>query len=78
MKQYELEKKMDLEQALQLHYLIGKRIFERSHNMSEGVRTVLIDKDEEPKWKPKTIKGEFDVDFFFTEREDEARLNFNK
>lgn len=74
MKQYEMEKSMSLENAMQLHYLLGKRIFERSNDMSEGVRTVLIDKYDKPQWIPATVNEKVDVDFYFTKRKNEDEL----
>ncbi len=45
---------LDLEAALKLEFRIAQRIV-RGHDYYEGVRTVLIDKGETPRWRPPTI-----------------------
>jgi enoyl-CoA hydratase len=44
----------DLEQALVLEYRLTQH-FMRAADFYEGVRAVLIDKDQEPRWQPATL-----------------------
>ncbi|XP_067124574.1 3-hydroxyisobutyryl-CoA hydrolase, mitochondrial isoform X2 [Centruroides vittatus] len=46
--------KMTLQEALNMEYRLSQR-FIKDHDFFEGVRAVLIDKDNSPKWKPSTI-----------------------
>jgi 3-hydroxyisobutyryl-CoA hydrolase len=48
-------------------------------DFSEGVRAVLVEKDNNPKWMPRTIQ-EVDsnkISQYFTELQPEYELNFN-
>jgi enoyl-CoA hydratase len=54
LRQMQLGPTLDLDAALQLEYRIGQRVV-RGHDYYEGVRTVLIDKDDEPRWSPAEI-----------------------
>jgi enoyl-CoA hydratase len=44
----------DLEQALALEYRLTQH-FMAAHDFYEGVRAVLIDKDQTPRWRPPTL-----------------------
>ncbi|CAG0915732.1 unnamed protein product [Notodromas monacha] len=59
-------KKLDLKQSLELEYIMGQH-FCADHDFYEGVRAVLIDKDNAPKWKPATLAEVSDekVESFF-------------
>lgn len=50
----------------------------RGHDFYEGVRAIIIDKDQSPKWKPATLEdvsaGDVDV-YFATLGEDELSFN---
>lgn len=46
----------NLEACLQVEYRIVCRII-RAHDFFEGVRAVVIDKDQTPRWSPPTLEG---------------------
>ncbi|XP_067300427.1 3-hydroxyisobutyryl-CoA hydrolase, mitochondrial [Pseudorasbora parva] len=46
--------KMSLQEVLVMEYRLSQACM-RSHDFYEGVRAVLIDKDQSPKWKPSTL-----------------------
>jgi enoyl-CoA hydratase len=39
-----------------MEYRIGARVVQR-HDFLEGVRAVIVDKDNAPKWDPPTLEG---------------------
>jgi len=45
---------LDFEACMQIEYRIVNRIV-RGHDFTEGVRAVIIDKDNAPRWEPSTI-----------------------
>jgi len=45
---------VDLLEALKMEYRLSQRCCEK-HDFVEGVRALLIDKDNNPKWKPPTV-----------------------
>jgi enoyl-CoA hydratase len=56
----------DLEAALALEYRLTQHIM-AGHDFYEGVRAMLIDKDQQPRWQPATLDGVSDamVDAYF-------------
>ena len=44
----------DLEQALRLEYRLTQHVM-AAHDFYEGVRAVLVDKDQKPQWRPATL-----------------------
>jgi enoyl-CoA hydratase/carnithine racemase len=48
-------KQVTIEQCLQMDYRLVKH-FLRNHDFSEGVRAVVIDKDNQPQWQPKKLE----------------------
>ena len=54
------------EDAMQMEYRIADRCF-RGHDLFEGIRAVVIDKDGAPHWEPPDLAGvgETDVDEYF-------------
>ncbi|MEQ3649512.1 enoyl-CoA hydratase/isomerase family protein [Hyphomonas sp.] len=49
------------EDNMRMEYRIGWRKVQ-SHDFLEGVRAVIIDKDNDPKWNPATLEGVSDAD----------------
>jgi len=45
---------MDLEEALKLEYRLTQH-FMAAHDFYEGIRAVLVDKDQKPLWRPSTL-----------------------
>jgi enoyl-CoA hydratase len=61
-----------LEEALRQEYRVSCATL-RSHDLVEGIRAQLIDKDRNPKWSPASLSGVTDADVaaFFAPVEDE-------
>lgn len=70
---------LDLSQCLQMEYRIACRCTEY-HDFPEGVRALLIDKDNKPKWNPKTLAEVTDeyVESFFKKLPEDKELKFYK
>lgn len=68
---------LSFEEAMKLEFRLTNR-FMRGHDFYEGVRAIIIDKDQSPKWKPATLEdvsaGDVDV-YFATLGEDELSFN---
>lgn len=54
-KQLELGATMNLKECLEMEYRLTQR-FVAGHDFYEGVRSVLIDRDQNPQWKPATLE----------------------
>jgi len=56
----------DVEAALQLEYRMTQHAMQR-HDFFEGVRALLVDKDQAPRWQPAGLAevGAAEVDFYF-------------
>jgi enoyl-CoA hydratase/carnithine racemase len=67
----------DVEQALALEYRLTQH-FMAGHDFYEGVRAVLIDKDQHPRWRPASLaeSGDAMVDAYFAPIGD-RELNFD-
>jgi enoyl-CoA hydratase len=48
--------KLDIDEALRTEFRIVSRIAS-GHDFYEGVRAVIIDKDNRPRWKPAAIES---------------------
>ncbi len=56
LRQMRLGVRLDFDEALALEYRIVTRLC-RGHDFAEGVRALIIDKDQAPRWQPPTIGG---------------------
>ncbi|KAI8423932.1 hypothetical protein MSG28_002603 [Choristoneura fumiferana] len=68
---------LELGQCLKMEYRVACRCTE-SHDFPEGVRALLIDKDNSPKWKPATLAEVTDdyVESFFKRLPEDRELKF--
>ena len=48
--------KHNFDDCMQMEYRLTNH-FIQNHDFFEGVRAVLIDKDQSPHWKPSTLEG---------------------
>ena len=55
LRQIRLAKTMTFEEDLLMEYRLSQGCM-RGHDFYEGVRSVLVDKDQEPKWKPDSLE----------------------
>jgi enoyl-CoA hydratase len=62
LKQMALGATVDFDEALRMDYRIVSRIC-RGHDFYEGVRAVIVDKDNHPRWKPPPSTVEVDAYF---------------
>ncbi|KAK7092533.1 hypothetical protein V1264_008264 [Littorina saxatilis] len=56
LRQLQMGETMSLAEILQIEYRLSQRCLE-DHDFYEGVRAVLIDKDQQPQWRPDTLEG---------------------
>jgi enoyl-CoA hydratase len=77
LKQMELGASLDFEQAMTMDFRIASRIC-LGHDLYEGVRAVIVDKDNAPKWRP--APGEpinpADIDAYFAPLPEAEELVF--
>ena len=62
LRQMALGATIDFDEALRIDYRIVSRIC-RGHDFYEGVRAVIVDKDNRPRWAPPPSQGEVDAYF---------------
>ena len=65
-RQLRLGAKLDFDDAMRLEYRLVRR-FMAGHDFFEGVRALLIDKDNAPRWRPEALErvGAADVEAYF-------------
>jgi enoyl-CoA hydratase len=56
LRQLVLGRGMNLEDALRLEYRMTQHVM-AAHDFYEGIRAVLIDKDQKPRWQPASLAG---------------------
>ena len=68
--------KADFEECMRIEYRIVSRI-EKGHDFYEGVRAVIIDKDNAPRWQPPSLDAvsDADIDAYFAPLPDELDLS---
>lgn len=66
LRQLQLGAGFDVAQALQLEYRMTQHVMQR-HDFFEGVRAMLVDKDQSPRWRPASLEAvrEDEVAFYF-------------
>ena len=59
-------KKLDFDACMRMEYRLTLRVL-RGHDLYEGVRALLIDRDQQPHWKPDSLAGVTDeqIDAYF-------------
>lgn len=69
--------KLNFDQCLQMEYRLTMR-FLLAHDLKEGVRAVIIDKDQNPKWQPAKLSdvSQAAVDAYFAPLVDQKELQF--
>ncbi len=67
----------DFEDCMRTEFRIVNRVL-KGHEFFEGVRAVIVDKDNAPKWEPDSLSGVSDADidaFFASLGQDELDLS---
>jgi enoyl-CoA hydratase len=78
LRQLQIGRDYDVEAALVLEYRLTQHVM-AAHDFYEGVRAMLIDKDQKPRWRPATLAevGSDMVEVYFTSI-DERELRFDR
>ncbi|HXW72782.1 MAG TPA: enoyl-CoA hydratase/isomerase family protein [Methylocella sp.] len=66
LRQMQLGARLSIDEALRMEFRIANRILTQS-DFYEGVRAVIVDKDNRPRWNPRSIESVTprDIDLFF-------------
>ena len=69
LREMELGRSLSFEEAMMMEFRIVSRIC-RGHDFYEGVRALIVDKDNKPRWRPATLAdvSEAEVERHFTGR----------
>jgi enoyl-CoA hydratase len=78
LRQMQLGGSLDFDEALRMEYRIVSRLC-RGHDFSEGVRAVIIDKDNRPNWQPASLDAvdPCAIDACFTVLDADEELHFD-
>jgi enoyl-CoA hydratase len=76
LRQMQLGRSLDLEEALRMEYRIVSRIC-RGHDFYEGVRATILHRDQRPNWQPGRIEdlAEAEIDRYFSNLDDELTFD---
>jgi len=68
-KQLDLGINQSMTECMQMEYILAKN-FLQGHDFFEGIRAVVVDKDQSPLWRPAELSEVSDemVDSFFVEK----------
>ncbi len=64
---------LDFAECMRTEFRIVSRLL-REHDLYEGIRSVIIDKDQAPQWRPSSLEAVSDVERFFAPQADELAL----
>ena len=69
-----LAKTQELQETLEQDFYLVLNAMNRGHDMYEGIRAQVVDKDRQPKWQPDSLEGVSEelVDSFFARTEAEG------
>ena len=78
LRQLRAGKAVDFETSMQMEYRLATRFME-GHDFFEGVRALIVDKDQNPQWRPDTLAAvePTEVDAYFKPLEEIAELTFD-
>jgi enoyl-CoA hydratase len=67
---------LDFEECMRTEFRIVSRLL-RGHDLYEGIRSVIIDKDQAPQWRPSSLEAvsEAEIDRYFEPQTDELVLS---
>ena len=59
-------RKLDFDACMKMEYRLTLRVL-RGHDLYEGVRAILLDRDQQPRWKPASLAevSDADIDRYF-------------
>jgi enoyl-CoA hydratase len=67
---------LDFDECMRTEFRIVSRLL-RGHDLYEGIRSVIIDKDQSPHWRPSSLEAVSDaeVERYFEPQTDELVLS---
>ena len=75
--QLKLGSQMNLQKCFHMEYQLCQR-FLSGNDFCEGVRALLVDRDNKPKWNPSSVKDvdQALIDWYFTPLPNDEKFNF--